>query len=217
MQFADSSRSSVYLVGGAVCNTGCDNGATTAVIARVTLTGGSSGAVNTTTVLDSSATTIQSGQSVTFTATVTGTNPTGTITFSDGSMALATQNLSSARASYTAAALSVGSHGISAAYSGDALNAASTSSTLVETVNATPLGSTGGGGGGSFALLDLCAMLLLGLCRLLRRLTVAECKNSPPDRLSVLMPSTASRSELRLLRDVGTVGEGPVVTRLPCC
>jgi hypothetical protein len=176
MQFADSSRSSVYLVGGAVCSTGCDNAATTAVIAKVALTGRGSGSVTTTTVLDSSATTIHSGQSVTFTATITGTNPTGTVTFSDGSTPLATQNLSSARASYSTSELAVGSHGISAAYNGDALNAASTSSPLMETVNATTSpGTTGVGGGGSFALLDLCAILVLGLCRALRRLTVAEC------------------------------------------
>jgi hypothetical protein len=173
MQFVDSSDSNLYLIGGAAgCANGCNNAATTAVIAKVSMTGGGGGSVTTTTVLDSSATTVHSGESVTFTATVTGTDPTGTVTFSDGSTALGTQNLSSARASYSTSALSVGSHGISAAYSGDALNATSTSSTLVETVNATTSpGSTGGGGGGSFTLVDLCAILLLGLCRALRRVS----------------------------------------------
>jgi hypothetical protein len=165
MRFSDSSHTSAYLIGGAVCSNGCDGAVTTAVIAKVTLAGGG-GSVATTTVLDSSATTILSGQSVTFTATVAGTNPTGTVTFSDGSTTLATQNLSSGRASYSTSALSVGSHEISAAYSGDALNNTSTSSRLVETVNSiTSPGSTGGGGGGSFALVDLCAILLLGFRR----------------------------------------------------
>jgi uncharacterized delta-60 repeat protein len=134
------------------------------------------------TVLAASAATIGSGQSVTFTATVTATNPTGTITFSDGSRALATQNLSTAKASYSTSALSVGRHSISATYSGDELNAASTSSMLVETVNAAPPGSTGSGGGGSFALVDLCVILFLGLWRTCVGRRLAECK---ADRVTV--------------------------------
>jgi hypothetical protein len=37
MQFVDSSRSSVYLIGGASCQNSCTNATTTAVIAKVTL------------------------------------------------------------------------------------------------------------------------------------------------------------------------------------
>jgi uncharacterized repeat protein (TIGR01451 family) len=62
------------------------------------------------------------GQSVTFTATVTGsgTTPTGTVTFMDGSTTLATVALnSSGGAAYSTSALSAGSHNIVASYSGD--------------------------------------------------------------------------------------------------
>ncbi len=60
--------------------------------------------------------------------------PTGTVAFSDGSTALATETLTNGQAIFTASAFSVGSHSISAAYSGDATFQASTG-TLSQTVN----------------------------------------------------------------------------------
>ena len=63
------------------------------------------------------------GQSVTFSATVAPVSgsltPTGTVTFTDGSATLAIVPLASGAASYTAVALTVGTHPIVAAYSGD--------------------------------------------------------------------------------------------------
>jgi hypothetical protein len=134
VHFVDSTRSSVYLVGGAVGCASCSSPATTAIIAKVNVI--SSGPRMTVTSLTSSATTVSSGQSVTFTATVAGTSPTGTVTFKDGQTMLGSPvNLNSGSASYTAAALAVGSHSITAAYSGDGNNAASTSTPMVESVN----------------------------------------------------------------------------------
>ena len=82
------------------------------------------------------------GTSVTFTATVTGSNPTGTVNFKDGSTsiggcsAVALPGSGNIRtASCASAALTVGTHSITAAYSGDASNSASTSSALTQTVN----------------------------------------------------------------------------------
>jgi Bacterial Ig-like domain (group 3)/Fibronectin type III domain len=77
-----------------------------------------------------------SGQSVTFTATVTAAagTPTGTVTFSDGSTVLGTGTLSSGKATYTTNALSVGSHPITASYGGDATNDVSTSNLVVQVV-----------------------------------------------------------------------------------
>jgi hypothetical protein len=81
-----------------------------------------------------------SGQSVTFTATVTAAagTPTGTVTFSDGFTVLGTGTLSGGKATYTTSALSVGSHPITASYGGDPTNDVSTSNVLVQVVNSKP-------------------------------------------------------------------------------
>lgn len=92
-----------------------------------------------TTTLTSTAQKSYWGGSVTFSAHVTGagsSTPGGTVTFNDGSTALGTGTLnSSGLATFTTAALCVGSHTISAIYSGDANNAASTSASTTQTVN----------------------------------------------------------------------------------
>ena len=82
------------------------------------------------------------GASITFTATVTGSNPTGTVNFQDGAGSIAgcaAQALSGSgntrTAQCTTASLSPGAHNISGAYGGDAGNTASTSPVLVQTVN----------------------------------------------------------------------------------
>jgi len=92
----------------------------------------------TTTMLASSGNPSTFGQAVTFTATVTGgsTAPTGSVTFSDGSLVLATVTLPSGSnvASYTTAALAVAGHTITASYGGDS-NYTGSSSSLNQTVN----------------------------------------------------------------------------------
>jgi Bacterial Ig-like domain (group 3)/Beta-propeller repeat len=96
----------------------------------------------TTTSLSSSLNPATTGQSVTFTATVTGVGsnmpvPTGTITFLDGTTALGTQALNgSAQASLTTSALTAGSHPMTAVYSADTNYAASTTAALTQIVNA---------------------------------------------------------------------------------
>jgi hypothetical protein len=75
------------------------------------------------------------GQSVTFTATVTGSSPTGTITFKDGTTTLATAPLSGGQATFTTSSLVPGSHSITAVYGGDANNLPSTSSPFIQTVS----------------------------------------------------------------------------------
>ena len=83
------------------------------------------------------------GQSVTFTATITGASPTGTVQFSDGAAPLGPPvTVSGAAAALTTSTLSVGTHPITAAYSGDAANAPSTSPALNQLVNAPALGAT---------------------------------------------------------------------------
>ncbi len=90
---------------------------------------------NTTTTLASSANPSTYASSVTFTATVSPSAATGTVTFKDGSTTLGTGTLSSGKATYTTSALAAGSHSITASYGGSTTYNSSTSSTLTQTVN----------------------------------------------------------------------------------
>jgi len=100
----------------------------------------SAGSISTTTALASSANPSMSGQPVTFTASVTpssGTStPTGTVMFLDGSTVIGSSTLdASGSATFSTSSLSVGTHSITAQYSGDATFAGSSSSALSQTVN----------------------------------------------------------------------------------
>jgi len=78
------------------------------------------------------------GQSVTLTATVStqsSVNPTGVVSFLDGTTTIGSANLSSSKtAAVTTSTLSVGSHSITASYSGDLNFIGSTSSVLNQVV-----------------------------------------------------------------------------------
>jgi len=79
------------------------------------------------------------GQSVTFTATLTGpdTIPTGTVTFLDGATTIGTGTLdATGKATMTISSLVVGSHPITAQYGGDGNFAPVTSAPVSQTVNA---------------------------------------------------------------------------------
>jgi DNA-binding beta-propeller fold protein YncE len=80
------------------------------------------------------------GTPVTFTAMVTGSggSPTGTVTFKDGPATLGTGSLTSQRASFSIAALTVGNHSITAVYGGDSNFPASTSAALTQTIQPDP-------------------------------------------------------------------------------
>jgi hypothetical protein len=84
-----------------------------------------------------SASTVNIGQSVTLTATLTGsgTKPTGTVTFVDGSNPLNTATLSAGVATFTTTTLPAGSNSIVAEYSGDSNYQAANSSAVAVTVN----------------------------------------------------------------------------------
>jgi hypothetical protein len=89
-------------------------------------------------VLTSSANPSAFGGAVTFTATVGAGNtptPTGSITFYDGATKLQTVTMSGGSANDTTTALSVGSHSITADYSGDAAWEAKNSAVLTQTVD----------------------------------------------------------------------------------
>jgi hypothetical protein len=97
-----------------------------------TVLGGTSA---TTTALTSSLNPSAYGQQVTFTATVSPSGATGTVTFMDGGSALGTAALNaSGVATLSVSSLAVGSHSITAVYSGDGDHDGSTSPALSQSV-----------------------------------------------------------------------------------
>lgn len=83
------------------------------------------------------------GQSVTFTATVTGASPSGTVQFMDGAGNLGSPvAVSGGVAQISTSSLTAGTHPITAVYSGDANNATSTSPAVSQAVNAVTAGAT---------------------------------------------------------------------------
>jgi large repetitive protein len=77
------------------------------------------------------------GTSVTFSATLTGNGvaPTGALTLRDGSAVIATQNVTNTGTfTFTVSSLAIGAHSLTAAYAGDANNAAAVSSSIAVTV-----------------------------------------------------------------------------------
>jgi hypothetical protein len=105
--------------------------------------------------VSSSANPSNTGQSVTFTATVSAVapgsgTPTGTVTFKDGSTTLGSGTLNGpGQASYSISTLMVGSHSITATYGGDSNFTTSTSASLGQVVSSgssptpTPLSGQG--------------------------------------------------------------------------
>ncbi len=87
------------------------------------------------TTLATSSNPVDLGAPLTLTAAVSGSNPTGTVTFLDGSSQLATVPLSTAgSATLTTSALPSGSDSLTASYSGDGYNQSSVSGAVSQTV-----------------------------------------------------------------------------------
>ena len=84
----------------------------------------------------SPASTVAQDAPVTLIAAVTPATATGTVQFRDGAANLGSPvALSGGTAAFTTSALTIGTHAITAVYSGDASNAGSTSPVLNQTVN----------------------------------------------------------------------------------
>jgi hypothetical protein len=92
---------------------------------------------STTTVLSSSPNPSNFGQTVTFTAQVTGTGPapTGSVKFLDGATGIGSATLNGGVAKLTKSTLAVGTHSITAQYMGDAASAKSTSNVVNQVVH----------------------------------------------------------------------------------
>jgi YVTN family beta-propeller protein len=103
--------------------------------------------VDSTTSLISSTNPSTSGQSITLTATVSGSAGTaaGTVNFLDGATSIpgcASVTLSSGSAACVTSGLAVGSHSLTARYSGSTAYIPSTSGAITQTVNAAPVAAT---------------------------------------------------------------------------
>jgi hypothetical protein len=96
----------------------------------------------TTTTLTSSANPSTTGQSVTFTATVSAPAATGTVTFYDGVTTLGSGGLSGGKATFITSTLAAGPHSISATYGGDPNYSSSNSPTLTQTVSSSLIATT---------------------------------------------------------------------------
>ena len=96
----------------------------------------------TNTSLVSSANPVAFGGNVTFTASVTPSTATGTITFNDGTGKLGTVTIANGTATFSSAALSIGTHSLTASYSGDTNNAAANSAAISQVVNASTTTTT---------------------------------------------------------------------------
>jgi PKD repeat protein len=101
---------------------------------------------NTATALASLLNPSTSGETVTFTATVTPA-ASGTITFKDGAAILGTGTLNGGVASFSTSALAIGNHSITASYGGTTNYNTSVSNILTQTVDASSNGGGGSGGG----------------------------------------------------------------------
>jgi serine protease len=123
-------------------NYGGDAGNAASASAPLAQTVNGAAPVPTTTLLVSAPNPSTAGSMVTFTATVNGVNPTGTVNFRDGAVSIAgctAAPVAGSGNSRTAvcgtSSLTQGAHSITANYGGDGANAASTSAPLSQVVN----------------------------------------------------------------------------------
>lgn len=89
----------------------------------------------TTTSLSLSTSSALPGQAVTLTAIVSGSSPSGSVTFMDGTTSLGSAALSGGTATFTATFTTSGVHNLTAIYGGDSANGTSTSSVMALSVN----------------------------------------------------------------------------------
>ena len=132
---AAATHSIVASYGGDANNASSGSGTLSQVVNNASVT-------TSTTSVSSSINPSAAGASVTFTATVTGSSPTGSVNFRDGATSIggcAAATLAGAgnvrTATCSTSSLGAGTHSVSAAYGGDAANSASTSATLSQVVN----------------------------------------------------------------------------------
>jgi hypothetical protein len=92
--------------------------------------------VSSNTVLTVSSDTANENQQLTFTATVTGFNPSGNVSFASGSATLGTAPIANGIATFTGSFAAAGTYAVTASYAGDSENQPSNSSAVSITVGA---------------------------------------------------------------------------------
>jgi hypothetical protein len=95
----------------------------------------------TSTALTSSVNPASAGQVTTLVATVSGSSPSGVVTFRDGTLAIGSAVLTGGQATLAVGFATPGGHGLTAAYGGDSGNAPSTSSVLTQSGSAVSPGN----------------------------------------------------------------------------
>ncbi|WP_075256543.1 Ig-like domain repeat protein [Herbaspirillum camelliae] len=108
-----------------------DNNHDSATASATTLTVGQ---VSSTVVLNASTSHTAFGAAVTLTATVGGSSPSGTVTFTDGGVVLGSAVVSAGAAVFSTSTLAIGTHSLEAQYDGDSNNAAASSAVATVTV-----------------------------------------------------------------------------------
>jgi hypothetical protein len=131
-------NNSNYLFNGLIDEVQIFNGALTAAEIQSIYQAGAAGVcaveTPTTTTVSSSQNPANVGASLTFTATVSPSAATGSVTFMDGGTTLGTSPVSGGQATLPTSALAFGSHSITAVYSGDTSYSGSNSAPLVQQI-----------------------------------------------------------------------------------
>ena len=167
------------------------------------------------------------GNSLVFTATVQtngGSVPWGTVTFKDGTNALATNAVSLGQATYTNATLSEGSHLITAVFNGTATAATSSVSLTQAVDNATVVSGNRFGNGGAITLSSVGGagtpypshIFIAGVASTISTitLTLSNCSHAFPNSVDILLVGPAGQ-QLVVMSDVGgSSAVGPVTLTL---
>jgi len=181
-------------------------------------------AFGTTTTLTSSLNPAASGQAITLTATVTpaaGSGiPAGTVTFLSGSSTLGTATLSGGTATWSASGLTVGNDSITVAYSGNSHFAASSSSPLVQVVNATPFSAAPSGSSSATVTAGQAATFSVSFTpgTASSQTVSLSCSGGPPASTCMVSPSTIGLSGTTAASakvTVQTTANGAAVVRHP--
>lgn len=168
-------------------------------------------------------------------STTTSGTPTGSVTFSDGSAALATVALVNGTATYTTSGLLVGSHSISASYAGDynfygssvppaTVAVIAAGYTLTPSANSIAIASGGNGsvtvqvagvGGYTGSIQFACSGLAMGISCSFSPATVVLTATGPAQQTVLNIGTVSSRASLHAVAAPGHSGSLPYMAVAP--